>query len=377
MSIIDKYDYIIIGAGCAGLSLAYRMLNKDFKVCVIEKESNISKKNKLWSFWDTYENPFNHLVEKKWSQFLIQNESKILSIDCHKFKYKSLNSHDFNNYILEKIRKSKNIDINFSLSIEKINKNGKEIEIKTKEKVFLCNHIFDSRPNFSKVYMWQQFFGGYVKTSRNVFDESSPIIMDFSNIEKKFHFNYFLPFKKNLALIESTYFSSISEEENLDIKYIEKYMETKYKGVEYNIEKTESGRIPMDVNLNSNCDFDYITKIGSYSGVTRASTGYAFINIQKQSDYIMQNLSKVKKIKKYHHNFILRKMDDIFLKILKDDPEYIKKALIKLFSSKNSITQIKFLSDIPNIVDIIKILIYLPKKKFLQYALGIHKNENK
>ena len=87
MSIIDKYDYIIIGAGCAGLSLAYRMLNKDFKVCVIEKESNISKKNKLWSFWDTYENPFNHLVEKKWSQFLIQNESKILSIDCHKFKY--------------------------------------------------------------------------------------------------------------------------------------------------------------------------------------------------------------------------------------------------------------------------------------------------
>ena len=43
-----EYDYIIIGAGCAGLSLAYRMLNKDFKVCVIEKESNISKKNKFY-----------------------------------------------------------------------------------------------------------------------------------------------------------------------------------------------------------------------------------------------------------------------------------------------------------------------------------------
>ena len=55
----------------------------------------------------------------------------------------------------------------------------------------------------------------------------------------------------------------------------------------------------------------------------------------------------------------------------------IGSPLIKLFSSKNSMTQIKFLSDIPNIVDIIKILIYLPKKKFLQYALGIHKNENK
>ena len=73
--------------------------------------------------------------------------------------------------------------------------------------------------------MWQQFFGGYVKTSRNVFDESSPIIMDFSNIEKNFILIIFCHLKKNLALIESTYFSSIFEEENLDIKYIEKYME--------------------------------------------------------------------------------------------------------------------------------------------------------
>ena len=44
MSITSKYDYVIIGAGCAGLSLAYRMLNKDYKVCVIELESNINKK---------------------------------------------------------------------------------------------------------------------------------------------------------------------------------------------------------------------------------------------------------------------------------------------------------------------------------------------
>ena len=72
----------------------------------------------------------------------------------------------------------------------------KKLKLRTKEKVFLCNHIFDSRPNFSKVYMWQQFFRAYVKTSRNVFDETSPIIMDFSNIEQKFHFNYFLPFKR-------------------------------------------------------------------------------------------------------------------------------------------------------------------------------------
>ena len=34
-----KYDVIIIGAGCSGLSLAYRLLNTNKKVCVIEKFS--------------------------------------------------------------------------------------------------------------------------------------------------------------------------------------------------------------------------------------------------------------------------------------------------------------------------------------------------
>ena len=91
----------------------------------------------------------------------------------------------------------------------------------------------------------------------------------------------------------------------------------------------------------------------------------------------MKNLNNLNKIKKYHHSYILRKMDNIFLKILKDNPGYIKKALIKLFKSKDQVAQIKFLSDIPSSVDILKILIYLPKKKFLLYSLGIQKNDDK
>jgi len=46
MSTQDKYDFIIIGAGCAGLSLAYRLIDKKFKVCILESSSDIYKKNK-------------------------------------------------------------------------------------------------------------------------------------------------------------------------------------------------------------------------------------------------------------------------------------------------------------------------------------------
>ena len=73
MSTDNKYDYIIIGAGCAGLSLAYRLLNKNYKVCILESNTNINEKNKIWSFWDTKKTPFNHLIKKKWESLIIKN----------------------------------------------------------------------------------------------------------------------------------------------------------------------------------------------------------------------------------------------------------------------------------------------------------------
>ena len=110
----NNYDYIIIGAGCAGLSLAYRLVNTKYKVCILESNEIINKKNKIWSFWDTYKTPFNHLVKKKWTELLIKNNYKEIKINCDNYNYQSIDSHDFNNYILDKIKKSNNIEIKFS-----------------------------------------------------------------------------------------------------------------------------------------------------------------------------------------------------------------------------------------------------------------------
>ena len=367
----SNYDYIIIGAGCAGLSLAYRLVNTKHKVCILESNESINKKNKLWSFWDTYKTPFNHLVKKKWTELLIKNNSKEIKINCNNYNYQSIDSHDFNNYILDKINKSSNIEIKFSSNVESIKKIKNTISLFSGKNIFTCNHIFDSRPNIKNTFMRQQFFGAYVVSEENIFNIDRPIFMDFSNTFDKFHFNYVLPFTENLALIESTYFSSKKEKKMLDLNYIGEYMNINYKGKKYIIEKTEFGSIPMDININSISE-KYITKIGSYSGATRASTGYTFINIQKQSDELVKlipNISNIK-AKKNFHPFVLRKMDDVFLNIVSENPNYMKNALMILFESKSHESQIRFLSDAPSILDIFKIILYLPKIEFLKYLFG-------
>ena len=373
----NKYDYIIIGAGCAGLSLAYRLLNKNYRICILESNRNVNVINKLWSFWDTKKTPFNHLIKKRWKSLTITNDTESIKINCGDYNYQSINSNDFNNYIVNKINKNKNIDLKFSEKVENIKKNNDEIIITTIKNIYKCKHVFDSSPKINKVFMWQQFFGAYVKAEEEIFDESSPIFMEFSDKKNKFHFMYVLPFSKKTALVESTYFSCDIEKEMLGQNYINAYMNKKHANKKYLVEKTEYGKIPMDTKIDS-ISKDYITKIGTYSGVTRASTGYTFINIQKQSDKLVKTIPIInnkKKNKKYFHSFLLRKMDSVFIKIISNDPEYMKNALMDLFRTKNHNSQIRFLSDTPTILDIIKIIIYLPKIKFMKYALGLKKEK--
>ena len=379
MLINYDYDLIIIGAGCAGLSLAHRLTGENYKVCILELSDNINSKNKLWSFWDTYEIPYKDIIKKKWVNLIIKDKNKTSEINCDRYSYNSIDSHDFNNYIFKVIQENKNIDLILSSEVLNIRKEEKSISVTTNKNKYICKHVFDSRPENIKVNMWQQFFGSYIKAEQEIFDDQKATFMEFSKLRNKFHFMYILPFSPTEALIESTYFSSKKENNMLDEEIIKKYMQNNFPNSEFKIMKSEHGSIPMDTKIKAGSQ-KYITKIGSYSGATRASTGYTFINIQKQADHIIQLLPRIlmgkSTPKKNFHSYLLRKMDQVFLDIVDNDPDFMKGALIKLFSSKIHDAQIRFLSDIPNIFDLIKVIILLPKIKFLKYSLGfMRKND--
>ena len=59
---MKKYNIIIIGAGCSGLSLAYRLLDTNMDVCILESGSKNNRVRKTWSYWDVYDHPFTCLL---------------------------------------------------------------------------------------------------------------------------------------------------------------------------------------------------------------------------------------------------------------------------------------------------------------------------
>ena len=69
---MNEFDYVIIGGGCAGLSLAYELdiNNKlDYKTLAIIEPRAVYKRDKTWSFWKVFNHNFDDCVMKSWNNF--------------------------------------------------------------------------------------------------------------------------------------------------------------------------------------------------------------------------------------------------------------------------------------------------------------------
>ena len=62
-------------------------------------------------------------------------------------------------------------------------------------------------------------------------------------------------------------------------------------------------------------------EIGTAGNMTRLSTGYTFLNIQEQSRYIRENIENITKTKIFSLDKKYQFLDNIFLKVLKNNPK--------------------------------------------------------
>ena len=73
---MKEFDYIIIGAGCAGLSLAYELeiyeKLKTTKLAIIETRSQ-TKKYKKQSSWNKITNKYKEGVKERLKNFIINS----------------------------------------------------------------------------------------------------------------------------------------------------------------------------------------------------------------------------------------------------------------------------------------------------------------
>ena len=107
---MKEFDYIIIGGGCAGLSLAYELevydKLKDKTLAIIEPREDY-KRDKTWSFWKVFSHNFDDCVKKNWINFTINTPNETKHVDCQSTPYQTIDSGRFYEKILSKLKLNK------------------------------------------------------------------------------------------------------------------------------------------------------------------------------------------------------------------------------------------------------------------------------
>ena len=210
-------------------------------------------------------------------------------MDFSNYQYKTLSSLKFKKHVHKSIKMHRNFKF-IKDTILNIRDEKKRVVVVGNKKNYFAKHVFDSRLTknlFNEIkyhtFLKQHFVGWVIKTNKKKFDKNSFVFMDYRiRDEKSTAFTYVLPFKKDEALIEHTYFSKNECDKKVYEKYIKEYLKKYYGDTNYMIKKTEYGTIPMTTYPFYKNSTKNITKIGTAGGWVKASTGYSFKNCEKK-----------------------------------------------------------------------------------------------
>jgi lycopene beta-cyclase len=375
LQVLNKYDYIIAGAGCAGYSLLYHLLQDPIlshkKILVVD--ANFNKGNdRTWCFWEDRTGPFESIVCKKWSKIEVLKGVMHRSLPTAPFEYKMIQGIDFYQFISDFAKGFDNVEWVASkiLTIDPINANSARVN--WEGGAAIADYVFSSI-NGERIQstLWQHFKGIVVEFDAPVFDEGIARLMDFNVPQMDATaFMYLLPITDKKALVEYTLFSpSILVESKYDA-VLNAYMDTHYKGLAYQIQHTEMGAIPMTSKKLTSND-GAVVSIGTMGDAVKASTGYAFQFIQKQTQQIVIQLKSNQALNPSVHHTRHQFYDAVLLYILEHQKMAGDEIFARIFKKNSAATVFKFLSNTSTLLEDIKIMSSLPTPIFLPAAIKV------
>ncbi|MFY7652210.1 MAG: lycopene cyclase family protein [Chitinophagaceae bacterium] len=377
------YDYIIAGAGCAGLSLLLRLLDTP-ELCkkriLLVDENTKQTNDRTWCFWESKPGFFNHLVAHSWPIIRFYNGEEPLNLPLYPLSYKMIRGADFYQYAFNQIAKNSNIHF-LNGKITAINSTKTSGLVVVNDITYTAEYVFSSiyQPQLlpkvkqpkATYQLLQHFKGWFIETEKPVFDKAVATFMDFRVPQSAgTTFVYVLPFSETTALVEYTFFTPtlLANEAAYDLllkEYINKYLNLSA----YTITETEFGVIPMS-NQRFASHNNRIIYMGTAGGWTKPSSGFTFQFIQKNTqkivDALVNNGEPLISTSLHDAKFLL--YDAVLLQVLAHNKMEGKAIFTQLFNKRKATTILKFLDNETNILEDLAILTAVPTNVFLPAA---------
>ena len=375
---MQKFDYIICGSGAAGLSLLYNLLTNDVlqnKNILVIDETIKNTNDRTWCFWENEKNLFEPLVFTKWDKIGIGNSEGIAFYNIFPFHYKMIKGLDFYELILNFSKRFTNVHF-IHEKVKQFYCKNETAFVETHASTYTATYVFNSIIfNKEKLQttnsLLQHFKGIEIETAVDCFDASKATFMDFNVTQQYGHsFMYVLPSSSTKALVEFTVFSkNVLSEAEYD-KSLQDYLQNNLKTQHYTILHQELGVIPMTDFVFPTHDKNII-HIGTAAGWVKASSGFAFSNIQKRTKQMVALLAANKKpiLKRTLSDKKFHLYDSVLLEVLTKNKLSAAAIFTSIFKKNPSERILRFLNNETNIWEDVQIMSSVPTKIFLPIAL--------
>jgi lycopene beta-cyclase len=293
-------DYLIAGAGAAGLNLL-RALDSaglgDKRVLLADRAPK-TVNDRTWCFWEQGDNPLEALIHRSWSKLAFHSDGLSKLLNPAPYRYKMLRGIDFYRHMDAFIATRPNITRVYG-DIGEIRNTAEGAALDIAGQTYSGAYAFSSVPlpepprDPRRHYLLQHFLGWVIETEEARFDPSVATLMDFRILQEgDTRFVYVLPLSERSALVEFTVFSRALLPRPAYVAHLRHYVETALGIDEFQITHDEFGVIPMSDAPAAPGPGGNVLQIGTAGGATKPSTGYTFLRTQRQARRIAEALRR-------------------------------------------------------------------------------------
>ncbi|MGK5020253.1 lycopene cyclase family protein [Janthinobacterium lividum] len=386
-----EFDLIILGGGCAGLSLALRLaaLGERCPRTLIIEARHAYTNDRTWCFWGEPAAPLRHLVQQRWNALTVHTDAGQVRVDCSATPYQRISADAFYTEALAKVASNQAITLLLGESVDGTPRKAEQAwHVTCRQNAYRAAMLIDTRAGAgigeqpsAEATLWQSFYGQEIVCSAPIFDPACVTLMDFRGTGlERILFTYVLPLSAHRALIEVTQFGptplrpkQLSDELALAVAACTGA--TRFEVLRY-----EHGMLPMGLQVSAansaaksaaksaaQCDPTYV-RAGILQGAARPATGYAFQRIQRWAELCAERLGEgALPLAHVADPPLLRALDGLFLSLLRARPDIAPALFLRLFDTVDSGCLTRFLSEQGSLTDCAKIVAALPARPFLRH----------
>jgi lycopene beta-cyclase len=301
------FDVVIVGAGAAGLSLAHHLCAPDspvpLSVALVDAPPGpLRPPPRTWCFWEPPGGPYDPSLAASWPRLRVRAADGACTVArLSALRYKMLRSDAFEALVERRLSRAPAL-CRMEATVSEVRgapSGGGEVLARSArgERLLVRGRlVFDSRPPRrlppARTTLLQHFTGWFVRTERPVFDPATADLMDYRTPQpaRGLSFGYVLPLDPHTALVEYTEFSPAPLDADGYRRALRHYTHEVLRLGPFHVTAQEHGVIPMTDGRFPHRRGRSVYRIGTAGGATRASTGYTFAAVQRQSRSIAAQL---------------------------------------------------------------------------------------